>query len=124
MSAIIASVIWVAFLIGWWKLWVLMEHPWPLYFGMAVTLFLGIHALVKGNNWIARALGGVVAALSIAFVVGLLVSSDYSTDRPRGPAVGDAFPQVSLANASDGASVALIPPAGAFTFVVLFRGFW
>lgn len=124
MAAIAGAVIWVACLIGWWKLWVLMEHPWPLYFGMVCTLGLGLRGLLQPRSWPSRALGGVVAALSIAFVIGLLLSSHYGSERPRGPAIGDPFPRLTLSDTRDGSKVSTVPPTGSFAFFVFFRGFW
>lgn len=123
MLGLAALVTWCAFLAAWWNLWVLMEHPWPLYAGMAVTAALAAFAVRRGR-WPGRALGAAAGLLAVATVVGLLWKTSYGSDRPTGPAVGATFPEVALLDARDGQPVDLRPPAGGFTFVVLFRGFW
>ena len=100
-------------------------RPWVLFAIETVAASIGLWAIVSARSrqrpWLDRLCGVGGLLLVFGCYLGLGPASDYGDERPRGPAIGTAFPALSLVDAVSGASVELL---GRPHFVVLFRGFW
>lgn len=100
-------------------------QPLALYAIESVAALTGLWAILSARSsrrpWLNRVAGVIGILLVFGCYLGLGPASDYGDERPRGPAIGTAFPAMNLVDAVTGASLDL---RGRPHFVVLFRGFW